>query len=241
MQKNKDFDYTGFFSNCKVDFVKNNEHWHELRIKGIGGSDAGIVMNVNDYKKPYELWEEKTGQVEAPFITNKAIEKGNALEPVMFNFFKILYGYQYEVIDTKDISLSSKQFPFMRANLDGALIDKQTNKKGILEIKSTTIQNKGMLKDWTKDNMPITYYFQCLHYLYTTQFDLVVLYAILDIPWANSGNGKQETRIVKMYREDLERSIDLLVKTELWFWKKVITLSPPPFSENRNIELKEVY
>lgn len=88
MQKNKDFDYTGFFSNCKVDFVKNNEHWHELRIKGIGGSDAGIVMNVNDYKKPYTLWEEKIGQIKTPFITNKAIEKGNALEPVMFNFLK---------------------------------------------------------------------------------------------------------------------------------------------------------
>lgn len=241
MRKNKDFNYIEFFSNCDVDFVKSDKHWHELRGKGIGGSDAGVVMNVNDYKKPYELWEEKTGQVEAPFITNKAIEKGNALEPIMFNFFKVLYGNKYEVIDTKDISLSNKQFPFMRANLDGALIDKQTNKKGILEIKSTTIQNKGMLREWTKDKMPVTYYFQCLHYLYTTQFDFVVLYAILDIPWANDNDGKQETRIVKMYCEDLEVSIDLLVKTELWFWKKVTTLSPPPFSENRNLELKEVY
>lgn len=235
------FDYTSFFSNCDIDFIKNDKQWHQLRGKGIGGSDAGIVMNVSNYKKPYELWEEKTGQVKAPFITNKAIEKGNALEPVMFNLFKILYGEQYEVIDTKDISLSSKQFPFMRANLDGALIDRATNKKGILEIKSTTIQNAGMLKQWTKDNMPILYYFQCLHYLYTTNFDFVVLYAILDIPWANDNDGKQETRIVKMYREDLEMSIDELVKTELWFWKKVTTLEPPPFSENRNLELKGVY
>ena len=61
------------------------------------------------YKRPYELWEEKTGQVKASFITNKAIEKGNALEPVMFNLFKILYSDKYEVIDTKDISLSNKQ------------------------------------------------------------------------------------------------------------------------------------
>lgn len=235
------FNYTSFFSNCDIDFIKNYKQWHQLRGKGIGGSDAGIVMNVSNYKKPYTLWEEKTGQVKAPFITNKAIEKGNALEPVMFNLFKVLYADQYEVIDTKDISLSSKQFPFMRANLDGALIDRATSKKGILEIKSTTIQNKGMLKDWTKNNMPSTYYFQCLHYLYTTNFDFVVLYAILDIPWANDNDGKQETRIVKMYREDLEVSIDKLVKTELWFWKKVTTLEPPPFSENRNLELKGVY
>ena len=209
MLVNKDFDYISFFNNCDIDFVKNDEHWHELRNKGIGGSDAGIVMNVSNYKRPYELWEEKTGQVKASFITNKAIEKGNALEPVMFNLFKILYSDKYEVIDTKDISLSNKQFPFMRANLDGALINKATSKKGILEIKSTTIQNAAMLKQWSKDNMPITYFFQ-------------------------------ETRIIYMDRETLVQDIDLLVKTELWFWKKVIHLDPPPFSENRNLELKEV-
>ena len=71
-------------------------------------------MNVSNYKRPYELWEEKTGQVNAPFITNKAIEKGNALEPVMFELFKVLYSGKYRVIDTKGISLSSKQFPFMK-------------------------------------------------------------------------------------------------------------------------------
>lgn len=240
MLVNKDFDYISFFNNCDIDFVKSDEHWHELRNKGIGGSDAGIVMNVSNYKRPYELWEEKTGQVKTSFITNKAIEKGNALEPVMFNLFKILYSDKYEVIDTKDISLSNKQFPFMRANLDGALINKATSKKGILEIKSTTIQNAAMLKQWSKDNMPITYFFQCLHYLNTTQFNFAVLYAILDIPWANDGDGKQETRIIYMDRETLVQDIDLLVKTELWFWKKVIHLDPPPFSENRNLELKEV-
>ena len=128
MLANNGFDYISFFSNCDIDFVKSDEHWHELRSKGIGGSDAGIVMNVSNYKRPYELWEEKTGQVEVPFITNKAIEKGNALEPIMFELFKVLYGDKYEVIDTKGISLSSKQFPFMRANLDGALTRLQIKK-----------------------------------------------------------------------------------------------------------------
>ena len=135
-----------FFSNCNVDYVKDVDQWHQLRDKGIGGSDAGIVMNVSNYKTPYQLWEEKTGKVERPFITNEAIEKGNALEPIMFNMFKVFYSKEYEVIDTKNISLSSKQFPFLRANLDGALINKQTGQKGVLEIKSTTIQNASMLK-----------------------------------------------------------------------------------------------
>ena len=225
-----------FFSNCNVDYVKDVDQWHQLRDKGIGGSDAGIVMNVSNYKTPYQLWEEKTGKVERPFITNEAIEKGNALEPIMFNMFKVFYSKEYEVIDTKNISLSSKQFPFLRANLDGALINKQTGQKGVLEIKSTTIQNASMLKKWQKDDLPITYYFQVLHYLYVTGFDFAIVYAILDIPWEN----KQETRVIKMYREDLEADIEYLIKTELWFWDKVKTNTPPPFLENRNLELKEV-
>lgn len=229
-------DYVSFFNNCNVDIVKDENHWHALRGKGIGGSDAGIVMNVSNYKTPYQLWEEKTGKVDRPFITNEAIEKGNALEPLMFEMFKTFYSNEYEVIDTKNISLSSKQFPFLRANLDGALIERDTNKKGILEIKSTTIQNAAMFKHWNNENLPILYFFQCLHYLYTTRFDFVVVYAILDIPWLN----KQETRIIKMYREDLEADIELLIKTELWFWDKVKTNTPPPFLENRNLELKEL-
>lgn len=223
-------DYEAFFNNCYVDQVKDVEQWHQLRSKGVGGSDAGIVMNVSRYRTPYELWEEKTGKVKREFVTNEAIEKGNALEPVMFELFKILYGNRYEVTDTKNISLSSKQFPYMRANLDGALINKQTGQKGVLEIKSTTIQNASMLKKWRKDDLPITYYFQVLHYLYVTGFDFAIVYAILDIPWSN----QQETRVVELNKADLEADIELLVKTERWFWNKVKTKTPPPFLEKRN-------
>lgn len=223
-------DYESFFNNCYVDYVKDVDQWHQLRSKGVGGSDAGIVMNVSQYHTPYELWEEKTGKVKREFVTNEAIEKGNALEPVMFELFKILYGNRYEVIDTKNISLSSKQFPYMRANLDGALINKSNGQKGVLEIKSTTIQNASMLKKWRKDDLPITYYFQVLHYLYVTGFDFAIVYAILDIPWSN----QQETRVVELNKADLEADIELLVKTERWFWNKVKTKTPPPFLEKRN-------
>lgn len=222
--------YETFFSNCYVDHVKDTEQWHQLRGLGIGGSDAGIVMNVSQYRTPYELWEEKTGKAKKEFVTNEAIKKGNKLEPILYNLFRVLYGNRYEVINTKDISLSSKQFPYMRANLDGALINKSNGQKGVLEIKSTTIQNASMLKKWRKDDLPIVYYFQVLHYLYVTGFDFAIVYAILDIPWAN----KQETRIVEMYKEDLEADIEILIKTERWFWSKIKTKTAPPFLEKRN-------
>lgn len=58
---------------------------------------------------------------------------GNRLEPVMFNLFEALYGDDYEVIDTKDYSLSRKDKDWMRANLDGALIRKEDDQAEYLK------------------------------------------------------------------------------------------------------------
>lgn len=228
-------EYDEFFSNCNVEYVKDNNHWHELRGKGIGGSDAGIVMNVSNYKTPYQLWEEKTGLKKPEFVSNEAIEKGNALEPVMIEMFSILNKNRFKMIDTKNISLSNKKYSFLRANLDGAMVEIATGEKWILEIKSTTIQNGAMFEQW-KDKMPITYYFQILHYMIVTGFKHCILYAILDIPWAD----KQETRIIEAHYDDLILDAKYLLKTELWFWTLISSQTPPPFLENRNKELKEI-
>ena len=144
--------YEEFFPNCNIDYVKGEKHWHQLRGKGIGGSDAGIVMNVNNYKTPYELWEEKTGAKKPVFQTSEAIEKGNALEPILIDLFGVLYKNKFELVDTKDISLSNKKYPFLRANLDGAMIEIATKEKWGLEIKSTTIQNGARNREWAKDS-----------------------------------------------------------------------------------------
>ena len=51
--------------NKKIDALINgakDDHMKGLltRQKGIGGSDAGIIMGDNKYKTPYELWQLKT-------------------------------------------------------------------------------------------------------------------------------------------------------------------------------------
>ncbi|EAE5413960.1 hypothetical protein C6R77_15640, partial [Listeria monocytogenes] len=37
--------------------------WLLTRRLGIGGSDAGIIMGLNQYKTAFELWLDKTDQV----------------------------------------------------------------------------------------------------------------------------------------------------------------------------------
>ncbi len=47
--------------------AKNSEmsrdEWLIERRKGIGGSDASIILGLNKWKTPFELWLDKTGQV----------------------------------------------------------------------------------------------------------------------------------------------------------------------------------
>ena len=39
------------------------EEWLQLRRKGIGGSDASVIMGKNPYRSILQLWEEKTGKL----------------------------------------------------------------------------------------------------------------------------------------------------------------------------------
>ena len=49
-------------------FVKtkdlSREVWLRYRTQGIGGSDVSIIAGINPYKSIYQLWLEKTGQIE---------------------------------------------------------------------------------------------------------------------------------------------------------------------------------
>lgn len=43
------------------------EEWVEERKKGLGGSDASVVLGLNRWKSRMALFLEKTGQIEPPF------------------------------------------------------------------------------------------------------------------------------------------------------------------------------
>lgn len=204
--------------------ITDHQHWLHERTKGIGGSDAGIICGQSMYKTPYELWEEKTGLREAPFVTSAAIELGNALEPVMFDMFAKSQE-DYVTVDTKNISLVSKKYPFMRANLDGALIDKGGIYGG-LEIKTTTIHHPNMLTDW-KDQVPQTYYCQILHYFIVTGFRYFILYAWIRIPYLNKVELRQY--YFSSYDEQIQADMEYLLETEKDFWDHVEKRQKPKF------------
>lgn len=64
-----------------VEEMQNHEAWLGMRNKGIGGSDAGVIMGDNQWKSKYQLWLEKTGQAEPEDISGKeSVYWGTVLE-----------------------------------------------------------------------------------------------------------------------------------------------------------------
>ncbi|MGL5972457.1 MAG: lambda-exonuclease family protein [Oscillospiraceae bacterium] len=196
--------------------------WHNQRAKGIGGSDAGVIMKVNKYKTVHDLWLEKKHKIKPDDVSNRAVDLGVALEPILVDLFKETHKDKYIVKVSKERYKHPKN-EFMHAEVDGILEEVGTSRKGGLEIKTTTIQNKVMLDDW-KDQVPNTYYCQVLHYMETLQLDFYVLYVWIGFSWSE----RQELKIYHFERSEHQESIDLLVEEEKKFWDLVQNDVEPP-------------
>ena len=221
-----------FFSNCDVTIVSDkSDEWLLNRKRGIGGSDVAAIFGISKYKSAYDIYTEKKSDTVQHF-TNGAIEKGNRMEGPLIDLFFAKHK-KYQRINTKDISLKSKKYDFMMASLDSAFIDDQDN-KCILEIKTTTIQNSKMRKEWGYyddykeeyiELVPQQYYCQVLHYLAVTGFDKAVIYAHLDYAYKDDS----EVLIRVVSREDVLNDIDHVIKNEKKFWDDFENNLPPPF------------
>jgi len=70
------------------DFTPADPEWHELRTKGITGTDAGAVLGVSPFSSPYRIWALKTGQVEDNVQQNDRMRLGQLLEAPLIQMFR---------------------------------------------------------------------------------------------------------------------------------------------------------
>lgn len=195
-----------------VSIYKTHEEWLQGR-HSIGGSDASTFIGMNPYKTANQLWREKKGIIQAKELSNSAIEHGNALEPVLRNWFKNSYP-EYDVQYKENAILQSKKCNFMLYSPDGLLFHKEKG-RGILEIKTTLIQNGNMLEQWN-DRIPQHYYIQVLHGLLVTDFDYVVLVAELRFAW----NDRVEIRVYHFSKEEVKEDLEFLLDKEFYNWNE---------------------
>ena len=207
----------------KKHILKSNDAWLEIRKERIGGSDAACILGLNPYKSNVELWEEKTGLKEPENISEKSYVKyGTEAEKHLRELFKLDYP-EYEVLYDENNLIINDKLPFAHASLDGELINKENNQKGVLEIKTSTIFNSIGWNKW-KDRIPDNYYIQCLHYLMVTEYDFVCLKAQL-----KSATNKDmiTTKHYFINKEDVLDDIKYLKEKEEEFYKLIINQKRP--------------
>ena len=186
----------------------SRDEWLAYRNLGIGGSDASVVLGVNKYKSPIELWMEKTGQ-QQPEEAGEAAYWGTLMEPLIRDEFALRSGI--EVIPVNQI-LQSVDYPFMLANLDGACRC-PVHGKCVFEAKTASAFKAD---EWNGSAVPFEYILQLQHYLYVTGYNGAYIAALI------GGNAFQW----KFVPRD-EEMISTLIRIERDFWMHVQDDVPP--------------
>ena len=94
---------TSLSSHGEVYGYDNEDDWHELRAKRIGGSDIGAILGVNPYKSIIDVYIDKTEG--STFKGNEAAHWGHMLEGTVIKEFAnrhselIVYQAPYSIVD----------------------------------------------------------------------------------------------------------------------------------------------
>jgi len=183
------------------------ENWHEWRKKGIGSSDAPVIMKVSPWTTPYELWLEKTGLVTRE-VSNWATQRGNDLEPVARARYELSTGLSYPA----KLAVHNS-YNFMRASLDG--YNEETNT--ILEIKCPGAADHQTALD---GKVPEKYWPQLQHQLMVTGAKCVHYF---------SYDGKDSEALVIVEPDVVYMTA--LMGAELVFWEMVVNMVEPPLTD----------
>jgi putative phage-type endonuclease len=187
------------------------EAWLAERATGIGGSDAAAVCGMSPWATPLDIYMSKVGYLDgvgrgAGDETDDQ-RRGKLLEPVVLQLYTDETG---TVVQKPDTPCVSKDYPFVRANLDGIALDGRP----IIEAKTARIR-KDWGEPWTAE-IPLVYVFQCQHNMLASGVDVChvpVLFGDFDFA---------------IYEVEADREFqDLMLEHEARFWAMVQARTPP--------------
>ena len=184
------------------------EEWLRWRTKGIGGSDVSVIAGVNPFRSIFQLWLEKTGQVEPEETENDNTHFGNVLEPVVKREFSKRTGLK---VRAKRALLQSEEYPFMLADLDGVVYE--NGKMNLFEAKTASAYKQEI---WEK-GIPEEYVLQVQHYMAVTGAEKTYLAALV-------GGNRFYWKVV---RRD-EQKIAEIIALEKAFWEENVLAGKEP-------------
>lgn len=187
------------------------ESWLAERMTGLGASDAAAVLGQSPWKSPFQLWAEKTGNVEPDDLSkNEAVEFGIRLEPTIAKAFADRTGRAVEMWPQFQI-VRDPERRWMTCTPDAWQVD-MSRGEGLVQIKTTSAFNAG---DWV-DEPPLHYLIQCQHELAVTGHEWGTLVVLI---------GGQRLRYFDFERND--KFIAALIPRLEDFWQRVVDRMPP--------------
>jgi len=186
---------------------QGSKSWLEWRSKGLGSSDAPVLMGVSPWKSLYQLWLEKTNQAES-FRGNWATERGNRLEPIARDKYNAKYMTHME-----PETFEHPTIKYLRASVDG--VDHSVQR--LIEIKCPgKVDHQTALEGRVPDK-----YYPQLQWL-------MMVSGVLELHYV-SWDGETDLAVVEV-KPDPNYQITLLKKAAE-FWQFVETKTPPPTAE----------
>jgi len=181
------------------DFENQSPEWHELRSNGIGGSQVGTILGLNQWESAYTLWAKLTGKIPESFEQNEKMFWGTVLEPVIRDEW-------------------AKQNPAYKIWLTGTWADdyRHANPDGILQLNDpiTGEVEFGLLEIKTAgyrwDEVPPQYVAQCQWYMH-----------LLGLKWCKLVVLFQGNNLVTYDLDYDQEFSELMVKRVQDFWDGV--------------------
>lgn len=142
--------------------VKDEQHWHELRSKHIGGSEVSALFGQHRQITRFELWHRKAGNIPEPdFSGNERLAWGLFLEPAVAKGIAEQTGWKLRKVHRY---YSHDTVPGSGASLDYEIQGAEGG-PGALEIK--TVDRLEFLK-WDDGEPPLSYQLQAQQQLSVT-------------------------------------------------------------------------
>ena len=136
----------------------SHEEWLAYRKMGIGGSDAGTICGLNQYRSPISVYLDKTaGNVEEQ-EDNEAMRQGRDLEQYVAERFSEETGKK---VRKANAIFYLPEAPYMIANVDRLVVGENAG----LECKTASAYSA---EKWQGEKIPPEYEIQCHHYMAVT-------------------------------------------------------------------------
>lgn len=181
------------------------------RTKFIGGSDASVVLGINPWRTPLQLWQDKTTPrvEEVSPEKRKLFARGHRMEPYVCDLLAEETGL---VLARRNARYIDAEFPFIAAEIDAEAESGEN-----IEIK-TVSPFKAM--DWGElgsDAIPVYYTAQAQHGMMVRPAPVCVFGVLI---------GGDDFRIYRVERDD--EIITALRAREVAFWRDHVEANVPP-------------